>query len=259
MKMLFSTAVKISLIGGIVIVLAAFGHSPAGDSAAKKDGISIGEENNDFRGSSGEQISVSSAVVTDQMVCDMEGPVLDYADGETLIFHHNYGLFIYDISRDRLDSSVNLKELGCLNAKEQINCEIFVTEDGKKVYLHPFDTEELYLYDVTGRRVSKEEYDGDYYQDHNMDFFVPLKQTKDCVDPDYTVWRSRECVTLRDDSHGYLYLESGSGMMLDLHYVVEVGTGGGERVRFVRIFDDQTETGAARQDMMQKGAEYENK
>ena len=135
---------------------------------------------------------VSPAVVTDQMVCDIDGPVLDYADhktlifhhdfglfiynigesrldstvnlkdrgpspcrcrspdrdsesdcrsaahsplnatpyslGTTLIFHHDFGLFIYNIGENRLDSTVNLKELGCLDAKGQLNCEIFVTE-----------------------------------------------------------------------------------------------------------------------------------
>lgn len=232
--------VKISLICGIVIVLVALGSIPAGDSAVKKDEIGIAEENDDLRDSSGEQIPVSSAVVTSEMVCDIEGHVLDYADGETLIFHHDSGLFVYDIGRKKLDSSVNLKELGCLDAEEQVNCEIFVAADGKWVCLHPLDTKELYLYDVTGRRMTREAYDGDRYQAQNMDFFVSLRQTTDCVEPDYTDWRSRECVKLRDDPCSYLYLESGSGMLSDIYYVVEED--GGERVQTAKIFDDQTQT-----------------
>ncbi|MDE7185822.1 MAG: M56 family metallopeptidase [Lachnospiraceae bacterium] len=252
-------AVPVFVLVGIALV--ALGSNPAGadredseenlieenlsgndsfqDNAAEVQESAVSAESE----SGSERILISPAVVTDKMVCDIEGPVLDYADGETLIFHHDFGLFIYDMGSSRLDSSVNLKELGCLDEKEQLNCEIFVTEDGKRVYLHPYDTEELYQYDVAGRRVTREAYDSGYYREHNMDFFVPLKQTKNCVDPDYTVWRSEECVTLRGDEHGYLYLESGSGMVMDLYYVVEVGAGGGERVRFAKIFDDQKGTG----------------
>lgn len=280
-------------------VLVALGSNPAGDGGMKKDGSQIGEENGDSAGSNmagnlrgndllqenagdghnlnadvqapsdpsesaesgdgGERINVSPAVVTNQMVCDIDGPVLDYADAETLIFHHHFGLFIYKTGSNRLESSVNLKELGCLDAEEKISCEIFVTRDGQKVYLHPFGTEEIYLYHVPSCQLTREEYDSDYHWEHNMDFFVPLKETSDCVDPDYTVWRSKDCVTLTGDKQGYLYLESGSGMVMDLVYVVEVGAG--ERVQYVRIFDDHAESDGlfAVQDEMKKGEENENK
>lgn len=188
---------------------------------------------------SGERMMVSPAVVTDQMVCDIDGPVLDYADHKTLIFHHDFGLFIYNIGENRLDSTVNLKELGCLDAKGRLNCEIFVTEDGQRVDLHPLDTDRLYVYNVTDRRLTQEAYDGAYYKEHNMDFFVPRNQTKNCVYPDYTVWRSKDCVPLSGSQTRYLYLESGSGMVMDLYYMVEVGDGDGERVQFAKIFDDE--------------------
>ena len=188
---------------------------------------------------SGERMMVSPAVVTDQMVCDIDGPVLDYADHKTLIFHHDFGLFIYNIGENRLDSTVNLKELGFLDAKGRLNCEIFVTEDGQRVDLHPLDTDRLYVYNVTDRRLTQEAYDGAYYKEHNMDFFVPRNQTKNCVYPDYTVWRSKYCVPLSGSQTRYLYLESGSGMVMDLYYMVEVGDGDGERVQFAKIFDDE--------------------
>lgn len=233
----------------VAAVTVALGSNPAGGRAADQNANTIGGESGAHRDSemdeslqenSAEQVALSAAVVTDQMVCDIEGPVLDYADGETLIFHDDFGLFVYDMDRSRLDSSVNLKALGCLDDKEQLNCEIFVTKDGKRVYLHPIDSQELYRYDVAGRKAAREVYDSTYYHEHNMDFFVPLKQTADCVDPDYTVWRSEDCATLLGDRQGFVYLESGSGMLTDLYYIVETG---GERTAYAKIFDEEKGTG----------------
>ena len=273
------TAVFVAVPGFVLvgIVLVALASNPARDSAVSADGNQNEEESRDSWGThinekprgedwhresaadeqkqnaasqassgaaeaegSGERMMVSPAVVTDQMVCDIDGPVLDYADHKTLIFHHDFGLFIYNIGENRLDSTVNLKELGCLDAKGQLNCEIFVTEDGQRVDLHPLDTDRLYVYNVTDRRLTQEAYDGTYYEEHNMDFFVSRNQTKNCVYPDYTVWRSKDCVPLSGSQTRYLYLESGSGMVMDLYYMVEAGDGDGERVQFAKIFDDET-------------------
>lgn len=272
------TAVFVAVPGFVLvgIVLVALASNPARDSTVSADGNQNEEEIRDSWGTymnekprgedwhresaadeqkqnaasqassgaaeaegSGERMMVSPAVVTDQMVCDIDGPVLDYADHKTLIFHHDFGLFIYNIGESRLDSTVNLKELGCLDAKGRLNCEIFVTEDGQRVDLHPLDTDRLYVYNVTDRRMTQEAYDGTYYEEHNMDFFVSRNQTKNCVYPDYTVWRSKDCVPLSGSQTRYLYLESGSGMVMDLYYMVEVGDGDGERVQFAKIFDDE--------------------
>lgn len=250
------TAVFVAVPGFVLvgIVLVALASNPARDSAVSADGNQNEEESRDSWGThinekprgedwhresaadeqkqnaasqassgaaeaegNGERMMVSPAVVTDQMVCDIDGPVLDYADHKTLIFHHDFGLFIYNIGESRLDSTVNLKELGCLDAKGRLNCEIFVTEDGQRVDLHPLDTDRLYVYNVTDRRMTQEAYDGTYYEEHNMDFFVSRNQTKNCVYPDYTVWRSKDCVPLSGSQTRYLYLESGSGMVMDLY------------------------------------------
>lgn len=128
------TAVFVAVPGFVLvgIVLVALASNPARDSAVSADGNQNEEESRDSWGThinekprgedwhresaadeqkqnaasqassgaaeaegSGERMMVSPAVVTDQMVCDIDGPVLDYADHKTLIFHHNFGLFIY--------------------------------------------------------------------------------------------------------------------------------------------------------------------
>lgn len=232
----------VPLLALVAAVTVALGSNPVGGSAADQNvearrGSEADEESGE---SSAKQIALVAAVVTDQMVCDIEGPVLDYADGERLIFHNDSGLFVYDMGSSRLDSSVNLKALGGFDDKELRNCEIFVTNDGKRVYLHPVDSQELYLYDVVGRKATLEVYDSSYYHKNNRDFFVQLRQTADCADPDYTVWRSKDCAALSGDRQGFVYLESGSGMLTDLYYIVETG---GERTAFAKIFEEEKGTG----------------
>lgn len=180
-------------------------------------------------------IAVQPAVITDQMVCDISGPILDYADKDILIFHHYFGLFVYDITQDRLDGSVNLKALGCLNEQEELDCEVFVPGDGDVVYLHPANAEEMYVYDVHSKVLVPEDFHREFFE-HNWDVFVPLKPTKNCVDPDYTVWRSADCAALKGG--GYLYLECGSGMVKDLYYIVERDR---DRVQYARIFGEDSD------------------
>lgn len=182
-------------------------------------------------------IAVWPAVITDQMVCDMAGPILDYADKDILIFHHYFGLFVYDISQNRLDSSVDLKELGCLNEQEELDCEVFVSGDGDVVYLHPANAEDMYVYDVHSKVLVLEDFHREFFE-HNWDVFVPLKPISDCIDPDYTVWRSAYCVALKGG--GFLYLECGSGMVKDLYFIVERDR---EQVQYARIFEEDSIAG----------------
>lgn len=189
-------------------------------------------------------VSVTPAVITDQMVCDIDGPVLDYADENTLIFHHYFGLFVYDMSESRFDSSVSLRELGCLDEQDGLDCEVYVSKEGDEVYLHPTDAATMYVYNVLSKTLRLQDFGGEAFV-HGGELFIGLKQTSDCIDPDYTVWRSTECVTLRSINRAaapgkFLYLESGSGMVEDLYYIVEQNR---ERVQFAKIFDNDTTVG----------------
>lgn len=189
-------------------------------------------------------VSVTPAVITDQMVCDIDGPVLDYADENTLIFHHYFGLFVYDMSESCFDSSVSLRELGCLDEQDELDCEVYVSKEGDEVYLHPTDAATMYVYNVLSKTLRMQDFGGDAFV-HGGELFIGLKQTSDCIDPDYTVWRSAECVTLRSINTAaapgkFLYLESGSGMVEDLYYIVEQDR---ERVQFAKIFDNDTTVG----------------
>ena len=44
---------------------------------------------------------------------DADFPDLDYADENKVIFHGDYGLFVYDLSASKIVTSMGLKEIGC--------------------------------------------------------------------------------------------------------------------------------------------------
>jgi len=217
-------------------------NSIVANSSVENDEVMLPtSQNKEILRTDAASIFVTPAVVTDQMVCDIDGPVLDYADENTLIFHHYFGLFVYDMSESHLDSSVSLRELGCLNEQDELDCEVYVSNEGDEVYLHPTDAATMYVYDVLSKTLRLQDFGGEVFV-HGGELFVYRKQTKDCIDPDYTVWRSAECVTpiSRTFPRRILYLESGSGMVEDLYYIVEQDR---ERVQFAKIFDNDTTVG----------------
>ncbi|MDE7416684.1 MAG: M56 family metallopeptidase [Lachnospiraceae bacterium] len=244
--------IAVPVLALVIVVSVALGSNPAEKSISEDDPKENSIEGNhsavndaniqqtDQNGESAAadaSIAVKPAVITDQMVCDIDGPILDYADENILIFHHYFGLFVYDITQSRLDSSVNLRELGCLNAQDELDCEVFVSKAGQEVYLCPEDAVNMYVYDVPSKKLVQQYYDRESFA-NNTDLFGHLKLTTDCIDPDYTVWRSADCVTLAD--YRYLYLECGSGMVEDLYFIVEQDR---ERVQFAKIFEDDTKVG----------------
>ena len=107
----------------VLVVIVALGSNPAGKNAVENDLAEMNtEENGDVESSPAHgidatdtvaqqtgqngagdatdqqgqtaSIAVRPAVITDQMVCDITGPILDYADENILIFHHYFGLFV---------------------------------------------------------------------------------------------------------------------------------------------------------------------
>ena len=244
--------IAVPILALVIIVSVALGSNPAEKSISEDNSIENSMEEkhsvvndaniqqtdqNDESAAADASIAVKPAIITDQMVCDIDGPILDYADENILIFHQYFGLFVYDITQSRLDSSVNLRELGCLNAQDELDCEVFVSKAGQEVYLHPADAVNMYVYDVSSKKLVQQYFDRESFE-HATDLFRHLKATAGCVDPDYTVWRSADCVTLT--GYRYLYLESGSGMVEDIYYFVEQDR---ERVQFAKIFEDDTKVG----------------
>lgn len=169
--------------------------------------------------------------VTEEDICGADGPVLDYADGTTVIFHDYFGLFVYDREKEEISTAVDLEAIGCQYTQGDTACEVWAAADGSNVYLHPMKADEMYVLDVKEQTLTKQPYTEEEVEEEDM---FALKQTKACVEADSTVFRSASCAELAKEK--YLYLESGSGMALDLCYVVEQNNKVKERVYLLKEY-----------------------
>lgn len=174
-----------------------------------------------------ETLLITTPVITEEMVCGADGPILDYADKHLIIFHDYFGLFAYDIMDSRIIGAVDLASIGCQYTQGDDACEVLTAANGWEVFLHPMSSENMYTYDVLNNRLTREPYDPE-----GKEAFHQLRETTDCVEPQPYL-RSFYCAPLEDNR--YLYLESGSGMAVDLYYVIEQDH---ERIQFARLFDE---------------------
>ncbi len=177
-----------------------------------------------------EQIPITAPVITADMMLGADGPSLDYVDEYTLIFHDYFGLFVFDMWENEVIGAVDLSAIGCQQTQGDNYCEVQVSQEGKMVYLHPLNREDMYIYDVRDKMLTRQNYN--YYNMEGIELFDKIKQTADCVNPDYTVWRSFGCVPLSGGR--YVYLENGSGAVEDLFYIVEQAD---KQVKSAMIFE----------------------
>lgn len=157
-----------------------------------------------------ETVEITVPVVTETTEPGADCPILDYASEEMLVFHDYYGLFVYNRERGMI-GAVDLKAIGCHFTQGDHYCEVQVEQDGSKVYMHILSREDMYVYDIVHNVLYSQP-----YVVSDIAFFNKIKETGDCVNPDYTVLRSNECAAI---DNGYHYLESGSGMIIDLCWV----------------------------------------
>ncbi len=92
-----------------------------------------------------------------------DGSTIYYADKNKIIFGGYYGLFVYDMNKWQIIGSVDLEPIGCSDTQGENACEIRVTKDGSKVFLHPMSSTQMYVYDVTNHTMQSEEYNLDGY------------------------------------------------------------------------------------------------
>lgn len=191
--------------------------------------IEIPERNEEEQRIRPETVSVVPPIVTPEMPCGVDGPILDYADEHLIIFHDYFGLFAYDIVENKIIGAIDLAAIGCEFTQGDHACEVLTDSNGWKVYLHPLKEESMFVYDVLNNRLTKEPYDP-----VGKEAFHHLEETADYVDSQPYL-RSFSCALLGQER--YLYLESESGMALDLYYIIEENQ---ERIKFAKIFDGYT-------------------
>ncbi|MEG1134463.1 MAG: hypothetical protein RSD26_09170 [Cellulosilyticaceae bacterium] len=73
---------------------------------------------------------------------------LDFASEEKVIFHGYFGLFVYDLSEEKITHSLDLKSIGCDSTQGDSYCEVSVSQEADVIQLHPMNNEKMYVYDI---------------------------------------------------------------------------------------------------------------
>lgn len=83
---------------------------------------------------------------------------LDYASDNRIIFHGYFGLFVYDLTDEKIIRSIDL-ESNNLNYNQGDNyCDVSVSKDGNIVQLHDISSEEMYVYNIEENLLIKCDY-----------------------------------------------------------------------------------------------------
>lgn len=85
-----------------------------------------------------------------------EGVILDFVGEEHLVFHGQFGLFVYSFKREELIRKVDLSSIDSSYADKKAFYDVKVTEDGSKIYLIPKEGEEYYIYNIFENSLIKE-------------------------------------------------------------------------------------------------------
>lgn len=143
---------------------------------------------------------------------------LDFANDRVIIFHSSAISYLYSIADQALVCQVDL-ESGEVTyyTDDKENCQVYLymdEESGLPKYVDYLFGKWDYQYNIEEKSVTEPL--SSTYPD------TALLNTDECVEPDHTVYRSRYCMKTEENGEDrYLYLESGSGMMEDLQYVIE--------------------------------------
>lgn len=160
------------------------------------------------------EVELEPPVLELGMVMGSDGVQLDYADEDRIIFHDWFGMFVYDMEVKQFVGAVDLAQIGCGNTQGDNACEVWAASDGGTVYLHPARDEGMFIYRVETNTVTRERYDIS-----GIDMFDDFLDTREMVQPDYTMYQSERCVAL-DTQEGVCYgLIESAGMIESISFV----------------------------------------
>ncbi len=159
----------------------------------------------------------------DTDICGENGPFLDYADEQYVVFHTKEWFYVYDIGLEEMALGIGFNNI----------YKVEVDEANLKACVHEVDGDAISVYecDIVNGNCSL---NGPITIDAFDDYLV----TSECVMHDPTVFRTKECIQTAEGK--YLYLESGSGLLADLNLVSEDVKG--DR-KVYEIFDADTYNG----------------
>ena len=125
-------------------------------------------------------------------------PFLDYASNDIVIFHGYFGLFVYDLDKQQIIRSLNLVPIDCQFTQGDNYCEVSVSADGNTVQLHPYSSENMYVYSILDNTLIEVP---TMSMEDRFDGFIPIM---DVVDVDKLENCSFEAVKFSNGEFGYL-------------------------------------------------------
>lgn len=164
----------------------------------------------------------------DEVVIDATGTNMDYADGNIVIFHDYYGLFVYDINEQKIAGAISLEPIGCNYTQGDNYCEVMVNSQGTTIYLHPLQEKEMYVYDIATGVLTQQKYNME-----GIEIFDGFDKKEDIVDWDPTVFQTRNIVQVSKEN--WIHMESGSGLIQDLAVVI---TKDGKQESYLKVFEN---------------------
>ena len=142
-------------------------------------------------------------------------PDIIYADENFIMLSDYYGMIIYTRYDESIRATLDLNYIGCNYIQGDNYYDIKVSEDGEKIYLHPYNENVLYVYDWKADIVRKREYMDDFMQKDNVS---DKKEINSSVVTDTGII-SQSSIKLDDNKKVYLSCEGGK--LKNLKWVVE--------------------------------------
>lgn len=142
---------------------------------------------------------------------DLELCSLDYADSDKIVFHISSGLFEYDLKKQKIIHSIDLKALNCQAVQTGGECRVSVYQNSDSqlravMIPYPYSDENGYVYDLESDELSA--YDASLLGNYVL--FDGFASKYDLTDEKKLgTWRAAgNVVPLDDFSYGALYWET---------------------------------------------------
>lgn len=159
-------------------------------------------------------VTIIPPTIQRNMNLGADAPVLDYAENDIIIFHGYFGLFVYSIDTKSMIGAVDLKSIGCDSTQGDNYCEVNVSSDGTSVYLHPMSENDMYVYNVLEKKLSKE-----IYSLEGIDLFDKFADSSTFMDEQLGSCSERGVEFNEDGYQYYGYLTFPDWTIGDLKYV----------------------------------------
>ena len=87
------------------------------------------------------EITPSEVKVDKETFIGVDVATLNYASDDRIVFHGNFGLFIYDLNTEKVIGSIDVKAIDCGSTQGDNACAVSVSKDGNIISLHPSSSE----------------------------------------------------------------------------------------------------------------------